>query len=120
MTVCCACRQALGKYAGFQLGQRKQLQEVFDELGKPGEKRSAGAFIQGAGHADHAAGDMPPAAVMLPAQASLANHYASADMAMLLLAPVAEVLLRQIVGSVAQSPAAFKPKSLFMAAPVLT
>jgi hypothetical protein len=37
-----ACRQALGKYAGFQLGQRKQLQEVYDELGKPTEKRSAG------------------------------------------------------------------------------
>jgi hypothetical protein len=36
------CRQALGKYAGFQLGQRKQLQELFDELGKPLEKRSAG------------------------------------------------------------------------------
>jgi hypothetical protein len=35
-------RQGLGKYAGFQLGQRKQLQELFDELGKPGEKRSAG------------------------------------------------------------------------------
>jgi hypothetical protein len=39
------CRQALGKYAGFQLGQRKQLQEVFDELGKPAEKRSAGVFV---------------------------------------------------------------------------
>lgn len=38
----CVCRQALGKYAGFQLGQRKQLQEVYDELGKPTEKRSAG------------------------------------------------------------------------------
>mgnify|MGYP001807491518 CR=1 FL=1 len=43
----CACRQALGKYAGFQLGQRKQLQEVYDELGKPTEKRSAGAHRQG-------------------------------------------------------------------------
>lgn len=42
LLVCGACRQALGKYAGFQLGQRKQLQEVFDELGKPTEKRSAG------------------------------------------------------------------------------
>lgn len=36
------CRQCLGKYAGFELGQRGQLQELFDELGNPGAKRSAG------------------------------------------------------------------------------
>jgi hypothetical protein len=44
--LCCAvCRQALGKYAGFQLGQRKQLQEVYDELAKPTDKRSAGRLV---------------------------------------------------------------------------
>jgi hypothetical protein len=36
------CRQGLGRYAGFELGQRGQLQELFDELGNPGAKRSAG------------------------------------------------------------------------------
>jgi hypothetical protein len=36
------CRQGLGRYAGFELGQRVQLQELFDELGNPGAKRSAG------------------------------------------------------------------------------
>lgn len=36
-------RSALGRYAGFELGQRKQLKEIFDELGQPGEKRSAGS-----------------------------------------------------------------------------
>uniref|UniRef100_A0A383VEJ6 Uncharacterized protein n=1 Tax=Tetradesmus obliquus TaxID=3088 RepID=A0A383VEJ6_TETOB len=35
-------RQGLGRYAGFELGQRGQLQELFDELGNPGAKRSAG------------------------------------------------------------------------------
>lgn len=43
-TACC-CRQGLGRYAGFELGQRAQLQELFDELGNPGAKRSAGAQL---------------------------------------------------------------------------
>lgn len=40
-----ACRQGLGRYAGFELGQRGQLQELFDELGNPGGKRSAGDLL---------------------------------------------------------------------------
>ncbi|KAI8466668.1 MAG: hypothetical protein J3K34DRAFT_379213, partial [Monoraphidium minutum] len=36
-------RQCLGRYAGFELGQRGQLQEIFDELKDPKAKRSAGA-----------------------------------------------------------------------------
>ncbi|GBF91197.1 hypothetical protein Rsub_04866 [Raphidocelis subcapitata] len=36
-------RQGLGRYAGFELGQRGQLQEIFNELGDPKAKRSAGA-----------------------------------------------------------------------------
>jgi hypothetical protein len=43
---CVACRQGLGRYAGFELGQRGQLQELFDELGNPGAKRSAGESKQ--------------------------------------------------------------------------
>ncbi|KIZ01359.1 hypothetical protein MNEG_6599, partial [Monoraphidium neglectum] len=36
-------RQGLGRYASFELGQRGQLQEIFDELKDPKAKRSAGA-----------------------------------------------------------------------------
>jgi hypothetical protein len=38
-----ACRQCLGRYAGFGLGQRTQLQELYDELKDPGASKSAGA-----------------------------------------------------------------------------
>lgn len=40
---CNACRQCLGRYAGFGLGQRTQLQELYDELKDPGASKSAGA-----------------------------------------------------------------------------
>ncbi len=36
-------RMALGRYGGFSLDQRGQLQELFDELGNPSAKKSAGA-----------------------------------------------------------------------------
>lgn len=38
-----AYRQCLGRYAGFGLGQRTQLQELYDELKDPGASKSAGA-----------------------------------------------------------------------------
>ena len=37
------CRRS-HRYAGFELGQRGQLQEIFDELKDPKAKRSAGAW----------------------------------------------------------------------------